>query len=138
MNLLTFKIYPKEGKMFTLEFRRFELNGQQFTLYNEADETTSDGFLSYWNVAAIIPERIHKRNHSHLFPDAVDFRIYLKSSETFEINADSCDTTHPSSVKFFTKFYIDDQIKDVEVPYIYIALSEVVAITPSGGLLYRS
>lgn len=138
MNLPTFKIYPKEGKMFTLEFCRFELNGEQFTLYNEADKPTSDGFLSHLNVAAIVPEHIHKRNHSHLFPDAVDFRVYLKSSETFEINADSCDITHPSSVKFFSKLYFDDRIQDIEVPNVYVALSEVVAIMPSGGLLYRS
>lgn len=138
MKLPTFKIYPKEGEMFTLEFRRFELNGQQFTLYNEADKITNDGFLSYGNVAAIIPEHIHKRNHSHLWPDAVDFRVYLKSSETFEINADLCDTTHPSSIKFFTKFYFDNKVQDIEVPNVYIALSDVVAIMPSGGLLYRS
>src|SRR5688572_6945891 len=121
MKLPTFKIYPKEGKMFTLEFLRFELNGQQFTLYNEADKVTNDGFLSYGNVAAIVPEHIHKRDHSHLFPDAIDFRIYLKSLETFEITADSCDTTHPSSVKFFTKLYFDNKIQDIEIPNVYLA-----------------
>jgi hypothetical protein len=52
----TFKIYLKDGKKFNLRCRRFEFGVGQVVLFNSRDEETNEVFLSFRDIAAIIPE----------------------------------------------------------------------------------
>lgn len=119
-----FRIYTKKGSSLTLEFRRFELDGSSFTLYDSTDYPVKEAaFLSFENVAAIIPEKQAESDSR--------FKVYLKSGESFEVVADMLKADEPPSVKFYWQRYPRN---NEEVKNIYVALSEVVAIMPVGGL----
>jgi hypothetical protein len=132
----TFNVYPKKGEMFTLQCHHFEFDGQQFILYEYADEPSKDGFLSRGHIAAVVAQDLTK---PYDYSDARNFHIHLKNrKEPLEIPAHSF-KIQPPNVKFYwnpvdpeTGLVLDKEIKDV-----YIALSEVVCVTPSDGVRYR-
>lgn len=134
----TFHIYPKKGKSFTLAFDHFELRGDEFALFNDLDKESRAGFLSSANIAAIIPDRL-PQGHLGLAYNAqpIQFLIYLKErppAEPLHVEAFVCDVSQPPSVQFFWKLFHVNKFEDQLIPNIYVAISEVVAIMPSGGL----
>lgn len=119
-----FRVYLKKGESLTLEFRRFEIEGNSFTLYDSLDNPVKEeAFLSLDNVAAVIPEKQMESDSR--------FKVYLKSGEMFEIVAELFKADQPPSVKFYRQRYPRE---DEEIKNIYVALSEVVAIMPVWGL----
>ena len=116
--------------MFTLEFRRFELKGDKFILYDSSDKESKEGFLSFTNVAAIIPEQQRTE-------DALCFYVYLKGKPHIEVFASTFEAEQEPSVTF--RHQQKDMMRNImnewPIENIYIALSEVVAIIPSDGLL---
>ncbi len=130
-----YNIYPKKGEMFSIEIYRFELDGGQesFSLYDDADMVSNDGFLSFEDVAAIIPT--DQRQARGL----LCFRVHLKNRPPFDVFADAFEAVEPSVIfKYQTKDITRNVISEARIPQIYVALSEVVAIVPSDGLLsYR-
>jgi hypothetical protein len=132
-----FKVYPKDGEMFSLKFESFEIKEDGFVLYDAVGTKTTNTYLSFENVAAILPEPLPRYNSS-LGLDPVTFLVYLKNRPQKEplitLTADGCDTSTPPSARFLIKEVADDQVKDREIPSIYIALSEVVMIAPSDRL----
>ena len=140
----TFQIYPKKGKEFALAFDRFELREEQFVLYNDRDKESRAGFLSFANIAAILPDgkfKGHGRVGLAYDTEPTEFLIYLKDrppTEPLHVVAFVCDTSQPPSVQFFWKVFNVNKFEDHLIPNIYIAISEVVAIMPSGGLDIKS
>jgi hypothetical protein len=129
MAMKCFRVYPKKGEPFDLELRRFSVNDRAFTLYNSSDEPSNDGFLSFENVAAV-----HDTNQRR--PDWEDVRCFevrlIDRTEPLKVFAHYFKSDRPPSVEFY---WIN--IKgpdDIRIENIYIALSEVVSITPTGGL----
>jgi hypothetical protein len=129
-----FHMYPKKGKPFTVLIDEYRREGNRFVVYDETHHPSNDGFLSFEHIAAIVPEQPQTRPSNHHMRDAFDFRVYLRSGEHFDINADSCDTSDPATIKFFV---VNRRGENVEIKGIYIAPSEVVAIMPPDGLIYR-
>jgi|ERR1041385_1808283 hypothetical protein len=124
MMIRPFRVYLKKGESLTLEFRRFEIEGNSFTLYDSLDNPVKEeAFLSLDNVAAVIPEKQMESDSR--------FKVYLKSGEMFEIVAELFKADQPPSVKFYRQRYPRE---DEEIKNIYVALSEVVAIMPVWGL----
>lgn len=132
-----FTVYPKKGKPFTVTVRDYELNGEQFVLYDESGKVSSDGFLSFDHIAAIVPQNLFKRPHYPQVRDSFDFRVYLRSGEQFDINADFCDTSDPETVRFAFTNTRPDGPDRYDIESLYIAPSEVIAIMPPDGLIYR-
>jgi hypothetical protein len=123
-----FKVYPKKGDTFDLEFYRFEYDENSFRLYDDSNSESSEGFLSFEHVAAIIPETQSKADH------VLTFLVYLKGrTEPLKINANTFDQTQQPGVKFYVRG-ASYRPSDIEVQYLYVATSEVVAIVPSDGL----
>jgi hypothetical protein len=129
-----FRVYPKRGEPFTILIDKFSRDGNQFILYGHDRRPSNDGFLSFEHIAAIVPEEPMKRPSNDYMRDAFDFRVYLRHGEQFDINADSCDATDPVTIKFFV---VNRDGENVEISGIYIASSEVVAVIPPDGLIYR-
>ncbi|MDQ3652689.1 MAG: hypothetical protein M3458_20910 [Acidobacteriota bacterium] len=130
--LKTFIVYPKEGMRLLLEFETFQIIEGGFILYNDAVQPSKEGFLSFDNVAAIVPEQ--QAN----MPGMIGFHIYLKNKpQPLEIFAHSFDTEQKPSVIFYwqRENSVGTIIKEEALLGIYVALSEVVAIMPSDGLL---
>jgi hypothetical protein len=130
-----FTVYPKKGKPFTIRMDMYKRDGNQFVIYDETHQVSKDGFLAFDHIAAIVPTNPYRRPSTPVTRDAFDFRVYLRSGEQFDINADSCDTTDSSTVKFFV---ITRRGESKEIEGIYIAPLEVIAIMPPDGLIYRN
>jgi hypothetical protein len=131
--LRKFNVHPKKGEMFTIECESFEVKGGKFILYNDAHKESNEGFLSFDKVAAIIPER-QRTDH------VICFCVYLKDKPPIKVFAHAFDIEHEPSVSFSIqeKDMRDIVINEWPITDIYIALSEVIAIAPSDGLLsYR-
>jgi hypothetical protein len=133
-----FKVYPKKGKPFTIKIRKYELNGNQFVLYDEANNPSDHGFLWFDHIAAIVPQNLDKRPHYPQVRDSFDFRVYLRSGEQFDINADFCDTSDPETIRFAFTNTRPSGPDRYDIENLYIAPSEVVAIMPPDGLIYRA
>ena len=129
-----FHVYPKKGEPFTILIEKFSRSGDRFLVYNYADQPSNDGFLASEHIAAIVPENPLRRPSTGLMRDAFDFRVYLRSGKQFDINADSCDPTGSDTIKFFV---VTRSGGNAEIEGIYVAPSEVVAIMPPDGLIYR-
>ncbi len=128
----TFNVYPKRGEMFSLECSHFEFDENSFTLYDEGRSISKEGFLSFDNVAAILPADTPNPERAELI-----FKVYLKNRpQPLEVTAYSFKTDQPPSVQFFRRVYYGDN-PEVLIDYVYVALSEVVAIIPSDGLKHR-
>jgi hypothetical protein len=137
----TFKVYPKKGEIFTVQFDRFELKEKRFVLYNDVGREVSDneGFLSFDNVAAILPDKQTAKGR-------IRFLIYLKGQRGephselpafLEVYADAFEIGPNISFKWQQKDMLGKLFKEGSIEGIYIALSEVVAIMPSDGLVSR-
>jgi hypothetical protein len=137
--MASFIIYPKKGDKLTLEFERFELKDSEFILYNDYDKESRAGFLSLDNIAAILPEKPYLPHRSSIDYDdkSSTYCVYLKdrpATEPIQIQAFVCDPSKPPSVQFFWKLFNVNKFEEHLIPNIFIAVSEVVAIMPLGGL----
>lgn len=123
-----FNVYPKRGESFAIGCKRFSFESDHFVVYDSADEPSDNGFLSFENIAAIcIADQWRPR-----LDDVRSFQIYLKGrTEPIVIFAHYFKTDALQGVGFF---WINIRGEDVKIENIYIALSEVVAILPAGGL----
>ena len=125
----TFEIYPKRGKRFSLQFERFEHSLDGFILYDSGHEPSREALLLFDAVAAIVPREQPPAD------EVEAYRVYLRNGEDdqyVKIHANVFDLTHPPSVKFYTR--VVDNSERHEVKNVYVAISEVIAIIPDGGL----
>jgi hypothetical protein len=135
-----FRIYPKRGQSFTVEFERFEYHGDAFTFYDSDGNESHEGLVVPQNISAIVPDVSEAANYP---TDAVYFEVYLQNRSEDEeglsyIVANQVDITHPPSLRFYRlEENQDGQIVPVQMSGIYIAISEVVAVFPSAGLRAR-
>ena len=122
-----FTIYPKKGESFSLNITRFVVEGESFVLYDSVNEPSENGFLSFENVAAILVEDQHYPIREGLRC----FEIRLKNhSEPLKVFAEAF-----KIVSGIVEFYFwNVRGRDKKIHEIYVAVSEVVSITPSGGL----
>jgi len=119
MPINEFVVYPKDGEPVVIEIRRFEILNGAFVLYDTHDQVTTDRYLMFSNVAAIVPSK-QRRTDSR-------FTVRLKNGRSFEVCADSFIVDDSVTVKFFARRYTSEQ---EEVVGIYIAPKEVLAIIP--------
>ncbi len=127
----TFKVYPKEGKPFLIKINRFQVSGRgdEINLYNDMDQVSREGFLPFDHVAAIVPTQQDEK-------DMICFNVHLKNREPFPVFAHAFEKDATSVIfKFQQKDMFEAVIWEFRVKGIYIALSEVVAIIPSDGLV---
>ncbi|HMG72012.1 MAG TPA: hypothetical protein VK582_00810 [Pyrinomonadaceae bacterium] len=117
----TFNVYPKEGaEKVQLDLEGFELKDGIFTLYRAGHAIDTWQYISYENVAAILPEPTPSYDGSH------SFLIYLKDRKKPErVYAAIFKTDTPPTVRFYW-----GERDEKPIGNIYIALSEVVAIRP--------
>ena len=122
-----FIIYPKKGESFPLTFTRFALEGERFVLYDSINEPSTNGYLSFENIAAVCIEE----QRYPIREDLRRFEVRLKNqSEPLNIHAD-CFKIESGAVEFYLW---NIRGRDKKIDDIYIAASEVVSITPAGGL----
>lgn len=122
-----FTIYPKKGETFSLTFTRFALEGERFVLYDSLNESSDNGFVSFENVAAVCVE---EQRHP-VREDLRRFEVRLKNrAEPLEVYAD-CFRMISGAVEFY---FWGTRGRDKKIDDIYVAISEVVSITPAGGL----
>jgi hypothetical protein len=125
----TFDVLLKEGKKFQLQFDKFDYNSNGFVLYDESHKPSEEGFLLFDAIAAIVPT-------SQPRSDKIEaFRIQLKNDQHVDIYAHSFDLKQKPSVKFYVR--VTDESEPHEVINVYVATSEVIAITPAEGLRYE-
>jgi hypothetical protein len=132
----TFTIYPKEGESFTAEIYKLEpaATGEAFALYDDSDTLTSEGYLSFENIAAVIPEGLKEQQGD------VCFLVYLKNrKEPFKVYAHAFDPDEPFLVfKRQSKDALRVSYQEWRIDGLFFALSEVIAVLPADGLLsYR-
>jgi len=125
-----FNVYPKKGDMFAIECYRFEYDENGFRLYDDGNSLSNEGFLSFEHVAAILPEKQSQAKN------LIHFQVYLKGrKEPLEVMANAFNLEQRPSVRFYAKgVFLNSAPTDVEIQYLYIAISEVVAVIPSDGL----
>lgn len=133
---MKFHIYPKEGERFEADLRKFEINasGDGFTLHDDANQITKEGYLSFYNVAAIIPVTLQKQD------DMITFLVHLRDKDNpLEIFAHAFDVVGPVLTFLWQRTDMMGTIlQEAPIDGIYIALSEVISILPADGLLsYR-
>jgi len=128
--LENFTIYPKEGKEFTLRCERFEVVENSFIFHHSGDQPSDEVFVSFHDVAAIVPERQPFANIEDLKP----FEMYLRNRDApILVYANAFDMKGTPTVKFFYRDFSNDPLVEIKGIY-YVASSEVVAIFPSEGL----
>jgi hypothetical protein len=123
-----FNVYLKGGEMMPLEFRRFHFTGSRFIVYDSNDSFVTDAFISFDNVAAIIPqEQEHKIGEAR-------FKVYMKDmTDPLEIVAHSFSADIGSNIIFW--WGSGPRLSKIED--VYIARSEVLAIMPAEGIDVR-
>jgi hypothetical protein len=133
----TFTVYPKgKGAPFNLICERFEIKDMRFVLYDSSDKESQYGFLSFSDVAAIIPDQ----NNISYADKPIKFLVYLKDrSQPIEVFGHAFNLDNDSQVIFRTqrRDIMRNVVDEWTLPGIYIVLSEVVAIVPSDGLQSR-
>jgi hypothetical protein len=127
--LQKFDIYPKEGEMFSIKCEAIERTEDNYVLYNDINEPSKEAFLSFNDVAAIIPG-------IRVVADTICFRLYLRNRPGFiDISAHAF-VTEPKIT-----FYLHDTDGHRNVTNrwaiegIYVDPSELIAIVPSDGLV---
>lgn len=123
-----FRIYPKKGEPFLLDFAKFDFDEGCFTLYESPNRPLNHSFLSADHVAAVVPREME----SGRFRDEIRFRIYLKNRiDPIEIIAHEFDPKRERSINFYWLPLRHNEVQRKKLENIYIAWSEVVAILPS-------
>jgi hypothetical protein len=142
---MKYKIYEKKAgdkDPRELEFDSFTVRNHLAIPIKASDELAAFGLLNLENVAAIIPDNpqeLQRSNTSGLAPFGLN--VFLKGkSDPLLIDAQSIDTSQGDLS--FCQMYVDlnaqPMVRHVPIPNIYVALSEVVMVVPSGGLPDRN
>ncbi len=118
---------------------RIETKEDRFLLYNESDQESTDGFLSFEDIAAIIPEKYWAQDPKL---NAPSFEVYLRGrSDPLKIIAHAFKREGESSrerfVFFVQKLFNHHVEAEFPLDEIYVAVSEVIARIPSCGLFGR-
>jgi hypothetical protein len=136
-----FTIYPKKGESFDVTCERFETKSDCFILYNSFDRESAEAFLSFNDVAAIVPRDHSAKSASINYPDGpICFLVYLRDKPTpVKIFAHAFKLEDQVRVGFFgqRKDITGNLIDEWPIADVYIAKSEVVAIVPEDGLVSR-
>lgn len=91
-----FNVYPKDGKGFSMTFEGFELKEREFTFFNAGSQLSNEAFVSFADVAAIVPE------HQFLDGGLDPFQVYLrKRNKAIQIYAETFDIRQKSTVKLY-------------------------------------
>jgi hypothetical protein len=125
----TFNIILKKGQRFQLTFDRFECKDGEFILYDDNHYPSEEAYLSFDAVSAIVPT--NQRHSDKIEP----FRVYLTNDEHVDVYAHSFDRSQSPSIKFYLR--VADNRPSQELKNIYVAASEVKAITPLEGLRFE-
>ena len=129
----TFTVYPKEGETFPIHIYKFEVSGsgEHFTLYDDSSNESYEGYLSFEDIAAIVPDGLRERQGD------ICFLVYLKNrAEPLKIYANAFEDAAPSLVfKRHQKDIMRRPYDEYTLDGIYIAVSEVIAVIPADGLL---
>lgn len=129
-----FDVYLKEGATFTVEMAGFQVQNQEIVLMTEMEQRSSEGFLSFHSVAAIVPQTYREDNNT------ICFNIYLKGIEkAAQVYASAFDMSDNLEVKFVyrQRDIAGNVYNEWPIKNIYIALTEVAGIFPADGLKYR-
>jgi hypothetical protein len=124
-----FTVFPKDGReTFTIKIERFEVKEGQISLFDTGLEVAPDAFLSFGDVAAIVPE-----GKQPAVEGLVPFDVFLrKREEALVIYAHGFEIA-PPSIKFLWRYTREG--KPVYIEDIYVASSEAVCVLPQEGLL---
>ncbi|MCU1264630.1 MAG: hypothetical protein JWM21_948 [Acidobacteria bacterium] len=118
-----FNVYLKEGKQFSVTCERFELKVNEFIFFDSDSQPSNRAFLSFSDVAAIVPE------HQSFCETYKPFQVYLrKRNKPIQVYALSFDIGQDQRIRFYHSPGL------LEFQDIYVASAEVVAIFPSEGL----
>jgi hypothetical protein len=133
----TFTVYPKgKAEPFDLPCNRFEIKDERFILYDSSDQESQDGFLSFSEVTAIIPDQ----NKSSYADKPIKFLVYLKDkNQPVEVYCSAFKINNDSNIVFVTqrRDIMHNIVDEWPISDVYVALSEVIAIVPSDGLVRR-
>jgi hypothetical protein len=166
----TFTVYPKKGEPFSIECGGIKFTGESFILYDEGREPSgvglsrisdaetagnpppesTQGFLSFPDVAAIIPQEPSIKDADYQSYRPVHFEVYLRNRAQ-PVEGGTGDKPHPIKIVAHA-FRVEQpsviflaQSKNAfgqvisEWPLgLYVATSEVVAIVPEDGLRRRN
>ena len=123
-----FNVYPKKGESFSLTFYRFSFDGEGFILYDSVNEASDNGFLLFENIAAICVADQPRPKRD----DVRSFEIHLKGrDDPLNVFAHYFKIDPSRGVEFYVWSTGRHELK---LDDFYIATSEVVSITPVGGL----
>ena len=136
---MKFRVYAKDVKdaqPIELEFPRgFRSDGQFLRPLNSAREPSAFAVLNTDNIAAVLPETFGEQSQQR---QATEFDVFIKGRrEPLKVKAHLFDASAGASVQFqwigfdSNKF---PEIKRIDIPNVYVAISEVVAIYPVGGI----
>ncbi|HXM50721.1 MAG TPA: hypothetical protein VN956_22955 [Pyrinomonadaceae bacterium] len=124
-----FTVFPKKGDIFSVTLNRFSVDAsERFILYDSFNEASENGYLSFDNLAAdcAADQPRPKRN------DVRCFEVHLKGrSEPIKIFAHYFKMDPSKGVEFY--FWTTGG-HELKLEDFYVAMSEVVSITPVGGL----
>jgi hypothetical protein len=128
-----FIVYSKEGSAFDVKMARFEVQDDKIVLVDEMGKASSEGFLSFDAIAAIVPLTQKDKN-------TLCFNVHLKGKgQVAKVHAGAFDMSDGKNVKFVYRQYdmMGKVANEWPVENIYVALSEVVGIIPDDGIKYR-
>lgn len=119
--LETFNVYPKEGaEPVQLDLEGFEFKDGIFTLYRSGHSVDTWQYVSFENVAAILP------GSPPFFENAHSFEVYLKDrKDAVRVYGAIFKTDTQLGATFY---WGEHEVK--RIPNVYVALSEVIAIRP--------
>lgn len=121
-----FKIYFKDSRIIELELSRFTIENKKLTLYDKYSDDIESLFISFEDIAAIIPNELPKTETPELF------QVYLrKHKEPIGITAYNFEINEPPEIIFKYRNFSNQRLK---IENLYIDLSEVLAIFPAEKL----
>lgn len=132
-------VYPKEGaELIEIECERFEIRDGRFIIFNSVLVESPDGFLSYSDVAAMIPQKQMQADKPYPHTP-ICFQVYLRERlEPIEIIAHAFKFEDSQLVfKGRDRDMMGGLKNEWPLNNIYIAPSEVIAIVPKGGFIDR-
>jgi hypothetical protein len=143
MEIKTFKIYPLDGQVFSVELGDFNTDREKFKLYGDADQAST--LLADQYIAAIYHPNKPQIDWRLLADQPRLFKIYLRNhtDSPLEIYAHYFKALENDTLEFRYKFIMEASgyggmrvpiVKDEKVDDVYIKRSEVVAIVPSDPL----
>lgn len=124
---MTFDVYPKEGKTFSLKCTALTIAGGGVDLRNSDSGHPEHGFLPLSRIAAIIPRQSVMTQETK-----TRFLVYLAGRESFSFFADAFSSENDKVTFQMRQNDSSGRCEELTpVEDVYVDLSEVVAIFPS-------